>query len=102
MPMDKPKTPLAVYLIGILGIIPLIGAIVGFVLIVLGIAAYRNWKLIVIGAISILWTVGIYGTLFYFGFFTQWGRSGFASIAKTQLTNTAGTGHCKQINILKI
>jgi hypothetical protein len=44
MPVDKPKPPLAVYLIGILGIVPLIGAIVGVVLIILGIAAYRNWN----------------------------------------------------------
>jgi hypothetical protein len=89
MPESRPKPPLAVYLIGILGIVPLVGAIVGFVLIILGIAAYRSWKLIVIGAVSILWTVGLYGTLFYFGFFSEWGRKGFASIAKEQLTNTA-------------
>ena len=28
-------------------------------------------------------------TLFYFGFISHWGRSGFASIAKEQLTNDA-------------
>jgi hypothetical protein len=43
------KTTISNILVGILGVIPLIGAIVGFVLIILGIAAYRSWKLIVIG-----------------------------------------------------
>ena len=89
MPEDRPKPPLAVYLVGILGIFPLIGAIVGLVLLILGIAAYRSWKLIVIGAVGILWTVALYATLFYIGFFSVWGRRGFASIAKQQLTNTA-------------
>jgi hypothetical protein len=89
MPENRPKPPLAIYLVGILGVVPLIGAIVGFVLIILGIAAYRSWKLIVIGGIGILWTAGLYGTLFYIGFFSNWGRSGFASIAKDDLTNIA-------------
>jgi hypothetical protein len=89
MPENRPKVPLAVYLIGILGIIPLIGAIVGFVLIILGIAAYRNWKLIVIGGAGIMWSVLIYGSLFYFGFFSDWGRRGFASIAQQFLTDDA-------------
>jgi len=65
-PEDKSKPPLAVYLVGILGFIPLIGAIVGVVLIVLGIAAYRSWKLIVIGAAGIIWSVLVYGSLFIF------------------------------------
>jgi hypothetical protein len=42
MPGERPKPPLAVYLIGILGIIPLIGAA------------------------RILWSVFIYGSLFIF------------------------------------
>jgi Type II secretion system (T2SS), protein G len=89
MQVNKPKMPLPVYLVGILGIIPLIAAIVGFVLIILGIAAYRNWKLIVIGAFGILWSVAVYGTLFYFGFYSKWGRSGFAKAAQQQLTDDA-------------
>ena len=89
MPEDKLKPPLAVYLIGILGIIPLIGAIVGFVLVILGIAAYRSWKLIVIGGAGILWSAAVYGTLFYIGFFSPVGRSGFAKIAKQELTEVA-------------
>jgi hypothetical protein len=89
MPEDRPKPPLAVYLIGILGIIPLIGAIVGFVLVILGIAAYRSWKLILIGAAGILWSAAVYGTLFYIGFFSPLGRNGFAKIAKQELTDVA-------------
>jgi hypothetical protein len=86
---NHPKPPLAVYLLGILGIIPLIGAIVGFILIILGIAAYRSWKLIVIGGAGILWSVVLYGSLFYFGFFSPMGRNGFAKIAKQELTEVA-------------
>ena len=89
MPENKPTVPLAVYLVGILGLIPLVGAIVGLILIILGIAAFRSWKLIVIGAVSILWTIAIYGTLFYVGFFSSLGRKGWASIAKEELTNAA-------------
>jgi len=66
MPENKPKTPLAVYLVGILGLIPLIGAIVGVVLIIIGIAAYRNWIVVVIGAAGILWSIFLYGSLFIF------------------------------------
>ncbi len=50
MPETKLKPPLAVYLVGILGIIPLVGAFVGFALIVIAIAFYRSWKLALVGA----------------------------------------------------
>jgi type II secretory pathway pseudopilin PulG len=89
MPGDKPKTPLAVYLVGILGLIPLLGVIVGVVLIILGIAAYGSWKLIVIGSAGILWSVVLYGSLFYFGFYSSVGRSVWASIAQKNLTDCA-------------
>src|SRR5579872_6352546 len=88
MPENRPKPPLAVYLVGILGIIPLLGAMVGLVLIIIGIAAYRSWILIVIGATGILWSVLIYGSLFLF---TQshWMSKQMVPGAQKELTNVA-------------
>jgi hypothetical protein len=51
---------------GLLGFIPNVGVIAGLVLIIQGIFRYRSWRLIVIGAADILFTV-VFWTVF-----TQW------------------------------
>jgi Type II secretion system (T2SS), protein G len=64
-----PSAPLTfkpVYLIGLLCFIPLIGAIVGLVLIILGVSHYKDKVFVIIGALGILFTVAIYSSLFYY------------------------------------
>ena len=51
---------------GLLGLIPNVGVIVGVVLLIQGVFRYRSWRLIVIGAGDILFTV-VFWTVF-----TQW------------------------------
>jgi hypothetical protein len=57
-------------------------------LIILGIAAYRSWVLIVIGAAGILWSVLIYGSLFVFMQSNSFSKL-MAPDAKQELTNIA-------------
>lgn len=54
---QKPKPP---YWLGFLGIIPIAGAIVGLILIILGIFRYRNIALVILGLIGIGFSVVIY------------------------------------------
>ena len=50
---------------GFLGLIPLLGAFIGIVLLLLGIFRYKDKILVYIGTACILFTVGIYTFLFY-------------------------------------
>jgi hypothetical protein len=86
----EPKTPLTfkpIYLIGILCFIPLLGAIAGVVLIILGIVHFRDKVFIFIGAAGILFTVALYGSLFYVAENSGFADKGFAKIAQTQLND---------------
>ena len=58
----KNKPP---YLIGFLGIIPVVGAVTGLVLIINGVFKYKNNWLILIGAAGVCFNIGIYGFLSY-------------------------------------
>ncbi len=60
-PDKKTKPP---YLLGVLGLIPLVGFFVGVALILYGIFKYRDKKLIIIGGSCMLFTVAVYSTLF--------------------------------------
>ena len=51
---------------GWLGLIPLVGGFVGIGLIILGIFKYRDKKLILIGTCALLFTIAIYGSMFYY------------------------------------
>jgi len=53
------------YLIGLLGILPLIGGINGIIMVVQGLSKYKDTKYVIIGVAGILFTVSIYGFLFY-------------------------------------
>lgn len=53
------------YLWGLFGFIPMLGAIVGFVLMMLGIIHYKDKVLTMIGAVCILFTVLLYASLFF-------------------------------------
>jgi hypothetical protein len=60
---DKSAPP---YLMGLLGLIPLVGFFVGAALLLYGIFQYRNVKLIVIGIACMLFTVLVYYSLYRF------------------------------------
>jgi len=66
VPVKAPLTFKPGYLVGILCLIPLIGAFAGLVLLILGIVHYKDKVFIIIGSIGILITVAIYGSLFVF------------------------------------
>jgi hypothetical protein len=53
------------YAIGFLGFIPLIGAINGIIMVVRGLSQYKDLKYTLIGLAGILFTVVVYGSLFY-------------------------------------
>ncbi|MCG8337936.1 MAG: type II secretion system protein G [Proteobacteria bacterium] len=58
------------YVLGALSFIPMVGVIFGIIVIVLGVTKRRigGIKLILIGVLGILFTVGLYGKLYYEGF----------------------------------
>jgi hypothetical protein len=53
------------YLLALVCLIPLVGALVGFILILFGIFEYKDKKVILVGAMGIASSVIIYGSLFY-------------------------------------
>jgi hypothetical protein len=53
------------YLLGLLGFIPIVGAFVGVVLILYGLIKYRDKILVIIGLGCIVFTLFVYRTLFY-------------------------------------
>jgi len=60
---NKSKPP---YLLGLLCLIPLVGAFVGLGLLLYGIIEYKDKWLSLIGAFGIVFTIAVYGSLFYF------------------------------------
>lgn len=81
--MQKKETP--PYWLGLFGVIPLIGALVGFIVILLGAIKYRSRAMIIIGVADILFTVLIYSGLFYFVFHSKTVEKGFAVMSQSQL-----------------
>jgi len=75
------------YLLGLLCLIPLIGAFVGLGLLLYGIFKYKDKWLILIGAFGILFTVGIYSYLFYYMKHGELSKSGFREISQLQLNS---------------
>jgi hypothetical protein len=51
---------------GWFGLIPLIGGFVGLAMIFLGVFKYKDRKLILIGSAALLFTVAVYGSMFYY------------------------------------
>lgn len=79
---DKPP-----YLLGLLGFIPLVGAIIGVALILYGLIKYKDKLLVFIGAAGIAFSVIFYGSLFYFGERTNVFKTGFAKLDKRLLND---------------
>lgn len=85
--VKEPLTFKPIYLVGVICLIPLIGAIAGIIFIILGIAHYRDRVFIVMGAVGILITVAIYGSLFYFTMNSATVGNGFARLSQIQLND---------------
>ena len=75
------------YLLGLLGIIPLVGFFVGLGLLLYGIVKYKDRKLIVIGISCMLFTIIVYSSLFYFGFKSNIGKKGWAQLSQMELNS---------------
>lgn len=95
--LSKTSTPKPPYLLGLLGVVPLVGAFVGIALILYGIFKYKDKWLVLIGIGSIAFTVAVYGTLFYVGFKSDFGKGQFAQISKMELNTLV-----KQVEFYKI
>ena len=80
----KSKPP---YLLGLLCLIPLVGAFVGLGLLLYGLLKYKDKRLSIIGAAGILWTILVYSTLFYAGKHASIFKKGFEDISQMQLNS---------------
>jgi len=88
MHASKPPESKPPYLLGLLGIIPLVGAFVGVGLILYGILKYKDKWLVIIGTAGIIFTVAIYSSLWYFGTHSlefPGAKRGFSQITQQQL-----------------
>ncbi|WP_460556380.1 hypothetical protein [Ferruginibacter profundus] len=84
------------YLLGLLGLIPLVGAFVGIALILYGIIRYKDKWLIAVGAGCIIFTIIIYSSLFSL-FKNPKVRNGFADISQKSLNSL-----CRNIEFYKL
>jgi len=80
----KSKPP---YLLGLLCLIPLVGAFVGLGLLLYGLLKYKDKWLSIIGASGILWTIIVYSTLLYEGTHASVFKKGFEEISQMQLNS---------------
>lgn len=80
----KSKPP---YLLGLLCLIPLVGAFVGLGLLLYGLIKYKDKWLSIIGAAGIVFTVLVYGSLFYAMKNASIFKKGFADISQIQLNS---------------
>lgn len=85
------------YLLGLLCLIPLIGAFVGLGLLLYGLIKYKDKWLSIIGAAGIIWTIIVYSTLFYAGKHAAVFQQGFENISQMQLN-----GLVKNIEFYKL
>lgn len=80
--MSKPP-----YLLGLLCVLPLIGAFVGLGLLLYGLLRYKDKWLSIIGGAGILWTVLVYSMLFYAGNNFPFFKNGFEEISQSKLSS---------------
>jgi hypothetical protein len=84
----RAKTPLTfkpIYLLGLLCLIPALGFFAGLVLLILGIVHFKDKVFIIMGAIGMLITIGVYAFLFHFMMTSDVVRTGFSEIAQTEV-----------------
>jgi hypothetical protein len=82
--IQKSKPP---YLLGLLCLIPLVGAFVGLGLLLYGLIKYKDKWLAVIGAAGILFSVIVYSSLFYGMKHASIFKQGFSDISQMQLNS---------------
>ncbi|HEY4786816.1 MAG TPA: type II secretion system protein GspG [Bacteroidales bacterium] len=75
------------YLLGLLGLIPLVGFFVGLGLALLGIFKYKDKILIFVGVACMIFTVAVYSSLYYIGFKSDFGKKGWEQHAQMQLNS---------------
>jgi Type II secretion system (T2SS), protein G len=75
------------YLLGLLCLIPLVGAFVGLGLLLYGLFRYKDKWLSIIGVSGIAWTIIVYSTLFYAGTHAAVFKKGFEDISQMQLNS---------------
>ena len=80
----KSKPP---YLLGLICLVPLVGAFVGLGLLLYGLLKYKDKWLSIIGVAGILWTIIVYSTLFYAGSHASIFKKGFEDISQMQLNS---------------
>lgn len=80
----KPKPP---YLLGLLCLIPLVGAFVGLGLLLYGLLRYKDKWLSIIGAAGIAWTIFVYSMLFYVGTHVPAVKKRFEDLSQRQLND---------------
>lgn len=86
------------YAIGGVSFIPLLGVLFGIIAVVWGIAR-RAWALVALGACGIVFTIIVYGALFYFGMFQ---RGGMYDKLRSQLAVTMLNSAVKEIEFYKL
>lgn len=86
----QPKTPFTFkpgYLVAILCLIPVIGFFAGIVVFILGIIHYKDKVFVIMGAIGMLITIAMYGSIIYFAQTSSTVNDGFSDITQTQLND---------------
>ena len=91
----KPNKP--PYLLGLICLIPLVGAFVGLGLLLYGLLKYKDKWLSIIGAAGIIWTIVVYSSLFYATTHASIFKKGFEDISQMQLN-----GLVKNIEFYKL
>jgi len=81
----KPNKP--PYLLGLICLIPLVGAFVGLGLLLYGLLKYKDKWLSIIGAAGIIWTIVVYSSLFYATTHASIFTKGFEDISQMQLNS---------------
>jgi hypothetical protein len=84
VPKVKERPP---YWLGLLCLIPMVGAFVGVGLFLYGLIKYKDKWMMLIGIGGILFTVAIYGSLFWSMKHSSSSRSGFAELSVVNLNN---------------
>jgi hypothetical protein len=74
------------YALGLLCLIPLIGAIAGIVFIINGVFKYKDKWFVIIGCAGVLFTVALYGSLFYSTTTISF-KKGFVPLTQQQLNS---------------
>ena len=85
--MTQAKKP--PYLLGLLCLIPMIGAFAGLAMILLGAIRYKDKWLIIIGSTGVAWTIGFYSWMFYFTFHSPLVQKSFSVLTLYEINCVA-------------